>query len=256
MQQLIPEFRKIQVERVNEAMFKAILFDFGQTLVDSADGFRMAEKTAKEKIYADLCLHSASDFRETFLEHYRRIRKEHHQRSRFSRKVIWQAVYQQFRQDPDLNRLEAWEDEYWEAVHRLTVPFPETMQVLSRLAGEYRLGMITNTQGQKVSESHRIVRFPEIKKYFEAIILAGEGSVPAKPDPAPFYLCLEKLGIAPFEAVFVGDDWRIDICGAADVGIRPVWLKHHRVRRSWPAVETAVAVITDLYQLHGLLDTM
>ena len=30
-------------------MIKAIIFDFGQTLVDSADGFRSAEKIAKEK---------------------------------------------------------------------------------------------------------------------------------------------------------------------------------------------------------------
>ena len=29
-------------------MIKAIVFDFGQTLVDSAAGFRLAEKVAKE----------------------------------------------------------------------------------------------------------------------------------------------------------------------------------------------------------------
>jgi HAD superfamily hydrolase (TIGR01549 family) len=232
-------------------MLKAILFDFGQTLVDSADGFRMAEKIAKEKIFADLFSDSASDFSDTFLEQYRRIRKEHHQHSRFSRKVIWQAVYRHFKCEPDLNRLEAWENEYWEEVNRRTIPFPETMPVLSQLSVEYRLAMITNTQGQKVSESHRIVRFPDIKQYFEVIILAGEGGVPAKPDPVPFHLCLERLGIAPFETVFVGDDWRIDICGAADVGIRPIWLQHRSVGRSWPEVKTPVPVITDLDQLRG-----
>ena len=34
-------------------MIKAILFDFGQTLVDSADGFRAAETIAKEKIFLE-----------------------------------------------------------------------------------------------------------------------------------------------------------------------------------------------------------
>ncbi len=35
-------------------MIKAILFDFGQTLVDSSDGFRQAEKDAQAVIFQDL----------------------------------------------------------------------------------------------------------------------------------------------------------------------------------------------------------
>ena len=35
-------------------MIEAILFDFGQTLVDSADGFRTAERDAQRELYAEL----------------------------------------------------------------------------------------------------------------------------------------------------------------------------------------------------------
>ena len=35
-------------------MIKAILFDFGQTLVDSADAFRAAEKEAKDRLFAQI----------------------------------------------------------------------------------------------------------------------------------------------------------------------------------------------------------
>ena len=58
------------------------------------------------------------------------------------------------------------------------------------------------------------------------------------------------------EAVFVGDDWRIDICGAKNAGIQPVWLKHHSVKRNWPDVDTDSPIITRLDQLIDLLELL
>ena len=43
-----------------------------------------------------------------------------------------------------------------------------------------------------------------------------------KPHPAPFRLALERLGVSPQEAIFVGDDPRWDVEGAKRAGIRPV----------------------------------
>lgn len=229
-------------------MIRAILFDFGQTLVDSANGFRAAEKEAQTKIFSNLSL----TLWDEFLSNYRRIRKEFHAKSIFSRKSIWNEVYFYYCLEPDLKRLEIWENEYWERVKSETVPFPETVQVLEKLNTEYRLGLITNTQGQKASEKHRISLFPELERFFEVIIVAGESGLPPKPDPAPFHLCLDSLGTTPGEAVYIGDDWRIDICGAKDIGLQPIWIKHHSVRRLWPDIKTSVPVITSLDQLLDL----
>jgi HAD superfamily hydrolase (TIGR01549 family) len=220
--------------------------------VDSAGGFRSAEKGAQNRIFSDLRLPSWDEF----LSQYRKIRKAFHKSSRFSRKEIWEAVYIHFEHAPNTNRLELWESEYWKRVRSETTPFTETVHVLETLSKDYKLALVTNTQGQKTTGSHRISLFPEIEEFFEVIIVAGEGQVPPKPDPAPFTLCLERLGIAPPEAVFVGDDWRIDICGAKDAGIQPIWLRHHSVRRNWPDVETTVPIfetLNDLFDLHRLL---
>ena len=81
------------------------------------------------------------------------------------------------------------------------------------------------------------------------VVVAGEGGVSPKPDPLPFRFCLAQLGIAPDEAVYVGDDWRIDICGSQAVGMHPVWLQHRLVERRWPAVKTSVPVIDGLERL-------
>jgi len=232
-----------------DVMIKALIFDFGQTLVDSADGFRTAEKEAKSRIIADLSSEPDGPSWDVFLPCYRRIRKDFHQRSSFSRPAIWQAIYAYFSRKPDPKQLEKWENDYWELVKARTNPFPETIQVLKELADRYQLALITNTQGQKAAANHRIALFPQLERFFKVIIVAGESGIPPKPDLEPFRLCLQKLKAYAREAIFVGDDWRIDICGARNAGIQPVWLQHHSVQRNWPDVTTRVPIITRLDQL-------
>jgi HAD superfamily hydrolase (TIGR01549 family) len=226
-------------------MIQAVIFDFGQTLADSADGFRRAEKEAQEKIFTGLSI----TLREEFLSHYRRIRKEFHSRSNFSRREMWREVYYYYCRASEEDLLEAWEKEYWETVKRRTRLFPETESVLAVLKKLYRLALITNTQGQRAEGGHRIAQYPQLEKYFEAVVVAGEGGVPPKPHPEPFRVCLAQLGIAPAAAVYVGDDWRIDIEGARAAGLKPVWIQHHSVRRNWPEGDAAVPVITSLKPL-------
>jgi HAD superfamily hydrolase (TIGR01549 family) len=226
-------------------IIKAIIFDFGQTLVDAADGFRKAEKGAQKRLFADPGLNPKEDFLAT----YRRIRKDLHDRSNFSRKFLWQEVYHFYGLKPDLRLLETWETDYWETVKANTCLFSEATDVLKSLSSKYQLGMITNTQGQQRTGTHRISQFPQLESYFEVIIVAGENRIPPKPDPAPFRLCLQELNLEPSEAVYVGDDYRIDVCGARDVGLHVVWLKHHSVSRTWPEVQTSIPIIRSLDEL-------
>jgi putative hydrolase of the HAD superfamily len=226
-------------------MIKAVIFDFGQTLVDSADGFRRAEKEAQDKLFKALSL----TLKDKFLENYRRIRKQFHEQSNFSRKSIWNEVYYYHCLTADLDLLEKWESEYWDTVKANTKLFPEAEKVLEALNSQYAVALITNTQGQKQVGTHRISQFPELEKYFKAVIVAGEQGIPTKPDPEPFRMCLQELGIEASEAVYVGDDYRIDICGAREAGLHPVWIKHHLVKRNWPDVDTDIPVISSLDKL-------
>jgi HAD superfamily hydrolase (TIGR01549 family) len=230
-------------------MIKAILFDFGQTLANSAEGFRLAEKEAETRIFADLDLSSWEDF----LSDYRKLRQKYHEDANFSRTSLWGSIYSYYGREPDVNFLTELEDDYWEVVKSKTKLFPETITVLGRLASEYQLALITNTQGQGTSRGYRICLFPNLESFFKIVIVAGESGVPPKPNCIPFLLCMEKLGIVPAEAVFVGDDLRIDIRGAQEVGIQPIWLKHHSVHRNWPQEEISALVINNLEQLFPLL---
>ncbi len=69
-------------------MIEVILFDFGQTLVDSAEGFRTAERDAQSKILAEFdgCAW------DEFINRYRRTRGALQNQSRFSCVKIWRTV--------------------------------------------------------------------------------------------------------------------------------------------------------------------
>lgn len=229
-------------------MIRAVVFDFGQTLVDSAEGFRRAEKEAQAKARRALGLTDG----EAFLAVYREIRSRFHAQSDFSRKRILAEVFRHHGRTPDQPLLERWEAEYWESVKALTRLFPEAEAVLSALAKRYRLALITNAQGQTEDGRHRLGNYPELVRFFEVMIVAGEGGVPTKPAPEPFTLCLDRLGILPEEAVYVGDDWRIDVLGSRAVGMHPVWLRHRLLTRNWPLVEEKGVPVID--SLEGLLE--
>ena len=227
---------------------KAVLFDFGQTLVDSADGFRAAEREAQDRIFTAL----EGIERDRFMDVYRRVRKAHHERSRLSRREIWRSVCGALGRSIDEPRLLTWEVEYWRRVNALTRVFPEAPDTLEALRTTHRLALVSNTQGQTEGGAHRLSGFPGLERAFEFIVIAGENGIAAKPDAEPFLHCLQQMNLDPCECVYVGDDYRFDVCGSRDVGMQPVWLKHRSVRRNWPDVDADVPVITSLDELPGL----
>lgn len=228
-------------------MIKAVLFDFDQTLANSAEGFRYAEKQAQKRIFENILVTSWDDF----LSVYRRFRKQRHAVSNLSRKALWEEVYRHYCRPCDSSLLEKWEDDYWQAVKARTVLFPEALSTLQSLARRYKLAVISNTQAQAGSQKHRLIETPHLTECFDVVIVAGEAGVPPKPDPSVFLTCLETLDIDPSQAVYVGDDWRADICGAADAGLRAIWIKHSLLSRSWPRPDRdiSVPVITSLDSL-------
>ena len=151
-------------------MIKAILSDFGQTLANSAEGFRLTEKGAETRVSVDLGLASWQDF----LSNSRNFRQEFHANTNFSRMALWQAIYLHYAREPGVAFLLGVEHDSWKTVKSKTRLFPETKAVLGQLASAYRLALITNTQGQGILGGHRISLFPDLESYFEIIIVTSK----------------------------------------------------------------------------------
>jgi len=94
-------------------------------------------------------------------------------------------------------------------------PFGEVPAALVELQAMLRLGVITNGNAD--------LEVIGLHHHFETV-LASARFGRAKPDPAIFLAACEAMGVAPQDAVYVGDDLRLDVQGAQGAGLRAVWM--------------------------------
>jgi len=78
----------------------------------------------------------------------------------------------------------------------------------------------------------------------------------AKPDAAIFLAACDALGVAPHEAVYVGDDPLLDVEGAQNAGLHAVWLNRRELHpvRSMPGHVNPDGICTTLHELHQWLE--
>lgn len=99
-------------------------------------------------------------------------------------------------------------------------PYPEAEHLLAELSTSYQLASITNGNSD-------VARTP-ISRFFSFNVSAENAGV-AKPSSRIFEIALELGGISePSRAVHVGDNLREDVQGAANAGMKTVWLNHER----------------------------
>ncbi|MCL6642916.1 MAG: HAD family hydrolase [Candidatus Bipolaricaulota bacterium] len=103
--------------------------------------------------------------------------------------------------------------------------FPEVPEVLAELRGRYRLGIISN--GPSDLQRYKLRLF-ELEREFDPIVISGEIGV-AKPDQKIFRYALERAGVSPEEALYVGDSPVYDIVGAKGAGMMMVWVNRSGV---------------------------
>lgn len=127
------------------------------------------------------------------------------------------------------------------------VLFPDAAGTLSSIrAAGLRLGLITNGS---VRMQSRKLECLALAPAFD-VILISEAEGVSKPHPEIFRRALDRLGIRPEHAVFVGDHPDVDVSGARSAGMKAVW---RRDRTESRAVE-ADAIIEELGELLSLLD--
>ena len=71
-----------------------------------------------------------------------------------------------------------------------------------------------------------------------------------KPRPEPFLRALDALGVAPADALFVGDELEADIRGAKALGMTTVWKLNGR--HEVPPADEADFTVHDLWEIFGL----
>jgi len=212
-------------------MVRAVLFDLGETLLhfgsaDIHDCFREGARLAFEHLRSQG--KPIADF-EQFQRRCQRAIRWAYFRSRLRRREIrveplLRKQLAKLGVQIDLATAQALAALFYEPLRRTARPEAEAHETLQRLRDEsIRLGIVSNTFVPGVAldahlESERLLTFFPVRVYSCDVGYR-------KPDRRIFQIALERLGVRPEQAMFVGDTLRADVRGANRVGMISVW-KH------------------------------
>jgi putative hydrolase of the HAD superfamily len=109
---------------------------------------------------------------------------------------------------------------------------PWVTETLAHLRREgIRMSVISNSDGRV----HQQLEACGITPYLEAVFDSGIVGI-EKPDPELFHHALKELGLAPADALYVGDIYNVDVLGANRAGVGAVHLDPLDCYRDWPGV--------------------
>jgi putative hydrolase of the HAD superfamily len=194
---------------------KAILFDLDDTLWPIAPVILRAE----ESVFAWLREHAPKVAERFTIESLRQARlellarqPEFHLDLGKLRRAGLHAAFEEAGEDAA--KVELAMVQYF-AARNAVIPYDDVLPGLLRLKDQVLVGSISNGNAdlQTIGLSH----------HFKVSVAAHQLGV-AKPDSAIFLAACRELGVAPEDAVYVGDDVLLDVQGAQRAGLRAVWM--------------------------------
>jgi HAD superfamily hydrolase (TIGR01549 family) len=115
--------------------------------------------------------------------------------------------------------------DYFVTARNAVTPYADVLPGLQRLKGYMQGRMLVGS----ISNGNADLASIGMAHHF-TVSLAAATFGSAKPDAAIFHAACEQLGVAPHDAVYVGDDLKYDVRGAQNAGMRAVWLKRGDTR--------------------------
>lgn len=122
------------------------------------------------------------------------------------------------------------------------------LEVLRRLHGRYKLGIVSNF-GIPESVWKLLDKF-DLKKFFDVILISGEVNR-RKPSREIFDMALKALNVHASQALFVGDTPSLDVEGSKNAGIRAILIERKPIETIANAKPDAV--IRSLKELPDIL---
>ena len=172
-----------RIDGDGEGRIRAVLYDFDGTLADSTELIMQC-------------------YRHTMRTHRGLCPPDEEWLSGFGRPLESQMV--RFARDPAeveamLDTYRIYQEELTDALMR---PFPGAVETVAELERRgYRLAIVTSRRRRATLRGMELCG---LVSHFD-VIVTPEDVTEAKPHPEPVLFALEKLGVAPGEALFVGD---------------------------------------------------
>ena len=209
--------------------YKHIFFDLDSTLWDFE---KNSNKTLLQLIDRFSLLKKGIDTPEDFIRKYKihnerlwglyrtdKIRKEDLRRERFLLTM----------QDYGIDDFQLAEDfglAYIEESPYKTELFPFSFEVLEYLKEKYILHIITNGFEEV---QHIKLEASKLDVYFDVIITSEQVGV-KKPNSKIFEFALEKANALAKESIMIGDDLKVDVLGAKNVGMTAIYYNPKKIK--------------------------
>jgi putative hydrolase of the HAD superfamily len=220
---------------------RAVLFDLGGTLIDSAELFETFHRILSlkgikrsigkvEKAMRDAEQELKQEFGEA-------VPKDTDYYVRWNLNILHRLnVYNRD------NELAEEIDKHWFGYMEIK-PHAGLHEVLGKLsASGVKLGIVTN--GYE-SDLEKILPKLSLQVSFD-VLVAADTIGKKKPDPEIFLYAVRMLGVKPNEVVFVGDEYEIDYIGAKEAGLIPILFQQKGKRKSSLEGVKIVHSLTDL----------
>ncbi|QKQ99915.1 HAD family hydrolase [Metallosphaera tengchongensis] len=204
---------------------KAVFFDYDNTLVNFQEKSRKALEQVSSDIFNFIRENGSTSVSPDYLkEKLIFIAEKLDSEGVYDRNVWWSETLKQIGLEiTEKEQLYEWTNMYW-SVAGEAYPYDDALDIIDYLKGKgYKLGLITNSDGEGGDKRSRISRFPYIGK-FDIIIIGGENNIKPKPSLQPFIVACEGVGANKETCVMVGDDPVKDCLAAKRAGLKSILL--------------------------------
>ncbi|WP_322904066.1 HAD family hydrolase [Paenibacillus campi] len=196
-----------------DAPIKAVIFDLDNTLMDRDYAFRAFSERLVRDYFGHVDQQLARDIigylRITDADGYREKRGFF---AELTERLPWSEQL-------DVDRLFAYYNEHYMKEARLMKHAREAIAACRQQG--FKLGLLTN--GTYQIQYGKVLHLG-LEHDFDVILTSGEAGI-QKPERRIYTMILERLGTSATETVFVGDHPENDIWGAAQVGMRGIFLR-------------------------------
>ncbi|MHC5718868.1 MAG: HAD family hydrolase [Nostoc sp.] len=229
--------------------YKAIIFDLDNTLLNFEICERQAILGALEACTISLDLNGISE--NVFLQAFETYNSKYwRQRETFSPNELIEMSYRSTLAQLDIqtDKVRNLGESYWHIFNHFAVMEPDVNEVLTVLARNYRLAVITNGF---VSAQLPRMQAAGIEHFFEAVVVSETIGF-AKPSPEIFHHALSRLNLTPAEVLYVGDSLTHDYTGATQVNID--FCYYNRKNKNLPQEAKPKFMISELLSLLELFN--
>ena len=203
----------------DSAKIKAIVFDYGNTLVE----FNRPQVTRCDESLAEAvrrlygphdpaCFQAIRD--RNRVAPYSGDPPEYRENDIHA--ITRDLVRELYGMDPAAEEVDALVRTRFEASVGVIEAADGVAEVLSRLRGRYALGLLSNYPDASVIRASLVKT--DFDVYFDGVVVSGDLGF-AKPHPLPFATIARDLNVSPVEVLHVGDNWLADVQGAKRAGM-------------------------------------